>query len=242
MSAPSGTLIAYATAPGSTAADGFGRNGVYTKHILQQIRVPDMPAEIMFKRVREGVEQETPAPDAVGCLVAQGRLRVQFAPRPRQPHGRADRRAGRAAPTSRSPIELQFWLSVKDSTGPTRCRPTSTGIRRALSRRSRARGSSRSRGHAGRAGEAPTMRAAPVTRRPRPRSRAGTRAVPQSPPEKSSRKPREKPAAEKPRAARLGAADDAPPARQSPRCFPAARSRPASARSSLPTGPSIAAA
>jgi hypothetical protein len=59
MSAPSGTLIAYATAPGSTAADGYGRNGVYTKHILQQIRSPDMPAEIMFKRVREGVEQET---------------------------------------------------------------------------------------------------------------------------------------------------------------------------------------
>ena len=30
MSGPSGTLIAYATAPGATAADGFGRNGIYT--------------------------------------------------------------------------------------------------------------------------------------------------------------------------------------------------------------------
>src|SRR3989440_5289358 len=29
MSAPSGTLIAYATAPGSVAADGFQRNGIY---------------------------------------------------------------------------------------------------------------------------------------------------------------------------------------------------------------------
>src|SRR6185436_1512453 len=30
MSTPSGTLIAYATSPGSVAADGFGRNGIYT--------------------------------------------------------------------------------------------------------------------------------------------------------------------------------------------------------------------
>ena len=59
MSSPTGTLIAYATAPGSVAADGFGRNGIYTKHILQNIRLPDIPVEIMFKRVREGVERET---------------------------------------------------------------------------------------------------------------------------------------------------------------------------------------
>jgi uncharacterized caspase-like protein len=59
MSSPSGTLIAYATAPGSVAADGFGRNGIYTKHILQNIKVPDVPVEIMFKRVREAVERET---------------------------------------------------------------------------------------------------------------------------------------------------------------------------------------
>ena len=59
INAPSGTLIAYATSPGSVAADGFGRNGIYTKHILQNIKAPDLPVEIMFKRVREGVERET---------------------------------------------------------------------------------------------------------------------------------------------------------------------------------------
>jgi uncharacterized caspase-like protein len=59
MSAPSGTLIAYATSPGSTAQDGFGRNGIYTKNILANIRVPDVPVEIMFRRVRESVERET---------------------------------------------------------------------------------------------------------------------------------------------------------------------------------------
>ena len=59
MNAPSGTLIAYSTAPGSVAADGFGRNGTYTKNLLNNIATPDLPVEIMFKRVREGVELET---------------------------------------------------------------------------------------------------------------------------------------------------------------------------------------
>ena len=38
MDAPTGTVIAYATAPGSTAADGEGRNGVYTKNLVRRCR------------------------------------------------------------------------------------------------------------------------------------------------------------------------------------------------------------
>ena len=30
--APAGSLLAYATAPGTTASDGAGENGLYTKH------------------------------------------------------------------------------------------------------------------------------------------------------------------------------------------------------------------
>lgn len=59
ISAPAGTLIAYATSPGAVAQDGYGRNGVYTRFILQNIKVPDLPVEIMFKRVREAVSKET---------------------------------------------------------------------------------------------------------------------------------------------------------------------------------------
>lgn len=33
MDAPVGSIVAYATAPDSVAADGTGRNGVYTKHL-----------------------------------------------------------------------------------------------------------------------------------------------------------------------------------------------------------------
>ena len=59
MEAPSGTLIAFATSPGSVAADGEGANSTYTKHLLANIGVAGVPVEIALKRVREGVSRET---------------------------------------------------------------------------------------------------------------------------------------------------------------------------------------
>lgn len=55
MSAPTGTLIAYATAPGSTASDGTGKNGLYTEELLAQMNVPGQKIEDVFKRVRVNV-------------------------------------------------------------------------------------------------------------------------------------------------------------------------------------------
>ena len=52
MNAPSGTLIAYATAPGRTASDGSGRNGLYTSAILESIGIPDLTILQMFQNVR----------------------------------------------------------------------------------------------------------------------------------------------------------------------------------------------
>ena len=57
--APSGTLIAYATAPGDTAADGDGDNGVYTKFLIKHILTPGKKIEDMFKQVRVDVQKET---------------------------------------------------------------------------------------------------------------------------------------------------------------------------------------
>jgi uncharacterized caspase-like protein len=54
-----GTFIAYATAPGSTAFDGDGRNGLYTKHLLASLKNPDSDIERVFKRVRTSVAEET---------------------------------------------------------------------------------------------------------------------------------------------------------------------------------------
>lgn len=52
MDAPTGTLIAYATAPGSVALDGSGENGVYTGAILESINIKGITILQMFQNVR----------------------------------------------------------------------------------------------------------------------------------------------------------------------------------------------
>lgn len=59
MRALTGSLIAYATAPGSYAADGQGKNGTYTESLLKRMRTPGLPVELMFKKVRTDVAKAT---------------------------------------------------------------------------------------------------------------------------------------------------------------------------------------
>lgn len=56
---PKGTIIGFATSPGSVASDGADENGVYTKHFLQNMNTPGLSIEDVFKRVLQGVNQET---------------------------------------------------------------------------------------------------------------------------------------------------------------------------------------
>ncbi len=59
VSGAEGMLIAYATSPGKTALDGTGRNSPYTKHLLDLIKKPNFPVEMLFKEVRGAVRKET---------------------------------------------------------------------------------------------------------------------------------------------------------------------------------------
>jgi hypothetical protein len=59
MDAPTGTIVAYATAPESVAADGNDQNGIYTKHLLKALIVPGLTIEQVFKTVRNSVINET---------------------------------------------------------------------------------------------------------------------------------------------------------------------------------------
>lgn len=59
MEAPVGTLVAFATAPGSVASDGQGSNGLYTQHLLTAIRTPGTKVEDVFKQVRAAVRRES---------------------------------------------------------------------------------------------------------------------------------------------------------------------------------------
>jgi len=52
MDAPTGSILAYSTAPGSVAADGEGRNGLYTSKLLKYINNKGVSIENFFKKVR----------------------------------------------------------------------------------------------------------------------------------------------------------------------------------------------
>jgi hypothetical protein len=59
LDAPSGTFLAYATAPGNVAADGDEKsgNGLYTQYLLQELKKPQARIEDVFKRVRFAVRK-----------------------------------------------------------------------------------------------------------------------------------------------------------------------------------------
>lgn len=58
--APTGTIVSYATAPGQEAADGMGgRNGVFTEHLLKHIVTPGLTIEDTLKLVNAAVVEQT---------------------------------------------------------------------------------------------------------------------------------------------------------------------------------------
>ena len=59
VQAPSGTLIHYATRPGSVAEDGGGQHGTYTEALLAQIDEKGVPIETALKRVTIRVRDAT---------------------------------------------------------------------------------------------------------------------------------------------------------------------------------------
>lgn len=59
MDAPTGSLIAYSTAPGEVAADGPERNGIFTKYLIQHMLESNLSIEQVLKRVRINVANET---------------------------------------------------------------------------------------------------------------------------------------------------------------------------------------
>ena len=53
----SGSLIAYATSPGSVAADGDNQNGLYTQELLKAIQTPGMEIGMIFRKVLTNVKK-----------------------------------------------------------------------------------------------------------------------------------------------------------------------------------------
>lgn len=107
MEAPTGSILAYSTAPGSVAADGEGRNGLYTAKLLKFINQDGLSIEDCFKKVRIEVMQ---ASEKRQIPWESSSLTANFyfvSPQP-------VRVATKDSRPSES-VELLFWESVKDS-------------------------------------------------------------------------------------------------------------------------------
>jgi uncharacterized caspase-like protein len=72
MDAPIGSIFAFSTAPGSVAADGTGRNGLYTSVLLKHLLTPSLEIGQLFRRVRIEViaasEDKRPLPPVLESI------------------------------------------------------------------------------------------------------------------------------------------------------------------------------
>jgi len=105
----SGSLVAFAAAPGQIAADGASGNSPYTAALASAMRQPGLTVEQVFKKVRVQVETttggtQTPWEESSlrGDFYFSGERAAQSAPAPVVVAPQADR-------------EVVFWNSVKDT-------------------------------------------------------------------------------------------------------------------------------
>ena len=108
MQAATGSLIAFATSPGTQAADGSGRNGVYTKHLLASLQEPDTDVLKVFQRTRAAVVRETGGKQTPWESTS---LIGDF-------HFRAPLQAPVAAAAPSQDAEFVFWNSIQNSRDP----------------------------------------------------------------------------------------------------------------------------
>jgi uncharacterized caspase-like protein len=116
VDAPTGTLIAYATAPGRVASDGVGQNGLYTSELLKQMRVPGLSVSEMFMHVRAEVMKRTgnkQVPWEASSLVGT----FYFSP-PKNSPGTQTSAVASVPRFDPAVIELSYWETIKNSNDP----------------------------------------------------------------------------------------------------------------------------
>lgn len=114
INAPSGSLVAYATAPGSVASDGKGQNGLYTEFLAKAIQQPGLAVEEVFKQVRTAVRigsnnKQTPWENTA----LEGQFYFKSPPPVARPA--PEPVPARAAVPDLLAVDMAFWESVKTS-------------------------------------------------------------------------------------------------------------------------------
>ncbi len=110
VDAPTGTLVAYATAPGEVAVDGVERNSPYSSALAATLKQPGLVAEEVFREVRNRVLSAT---DNQQVPWESSSLTGAFYFKPA---------TGRPAPeptvVDERALDLALWNSIKDQGDP----------------------------------------------------------------------------------------------------------------------------
>ncbi len=114
VTAPSGTLISYATRPGSVAADGDGRNGLYTSKLLKQLG-SSQQIELSLKAVVSEVKAASKGKQEPWM---EGSIEGEFCFAGCGLNSVPVREEAVSPALDPATIELSFWDSIKDSNNP----------------------------------------------------------------------------------------------------------------------------
>ena len=116
-SAPHGSMVAYATSPGSVATNGTGANGRHTEHLARMIAQPGLLVEEVLKQVRTLVRRDS---NVQQTRWENTKLEGQsyFRPPPQAAVTSVPSlgaRPGRVAAPDNIALALSFWDTVKNS-------------------------------------------------------------------------------------------------------------------------------
>ncbi len=118
INAASGSLVAFAAAPGQVAADGTGKNSPYTKALTAAMKKPGLAIEQVFKLTRLGVEKQT---NGQQTPWEESSLKGDFSFLPSEKIAKANvapvRQSARAAtsPGQIAALEVAYWNSIQSS-------------------------------------------------------------------------------------------------------------------------------
>lgn len=113
VTAPSGTFIAYATAPGNVALDGTGANSPYSAALAAAIPATGIPLEEVFRRTRRKVLEETAGQQTPW---EHSSITTEFFFRPKSAAPEISQRPGESNesfPQDRI-VEVRAWDQIKD--------------------------------------------------------------------------------------------------------------------------------
>lgn len=108
------TLVTFAAAPGTVAADGSGRNSPFTEALLEHVGTPNIEVEVMLKRVTASVMNATKnkqRPERLSRMTSEFYF-VRKTTTPPDPSG--DRTPVAPAPNNLA-LAAQLWADVKDT-------------------------------------------------------------------------------------------------------------------------------